>query len=333
VKGIGAAIAVLGLSTIVASAAGGREVLLPRSGVAVQTSLGVELVGLDGRLRSTLGGFRFRSTPMHRPGQVALRDRAGKSYELRGGILTPVAANEVSLAGGHTLTFRGGWTLLREGTLVERFAPRTHLELDDSGMVLTSFRVGEDGAALALTVARHLGTGARRVLPRGCRVGAEREGVRFELCGYPFVKTRGATIVRVNASGRRTFVGSGPGIGRRWWRRVALSPAGDYLLAETGPPSCGTQVHLLDVRRGPSQRTDVLATTRDGAAAQAVILGWAGRAALVAMRRGDAPPFCMTAADRPGIWAFDRHAAFGQERRLIYPLSGAPATNAALFWR
>lgn len=321
------AVAVMALLGATSAVSARQETSLPRSGIAVETSRGVTLVGLDGRVRRTLSGFRFRVLGVERLGQIELRDRSGRGYELRAGLLARTAADQVTLGYGYRLRFRGRWALLRAGRVVERFAPRTHLELDDSGMVLTSFRVAKDGAVLTVPVARHLGTGSRRMLPRGCRVGAERADVRFELCGYPYAKRRVSTIVRVDARGRRILAGSarrGPLGPAGWWRSVTLSPDRDRVLAQWSGECEIPEAHLFDARTGVT-RTSVLAANNDGAAVEAVTLGWAGGAPIVQLRRAA----CGTSADRPGVYSYDWHG----KARLIYSLSGFPATTAVAFWR
>lgn len=325
-RAICALAAMLSLASLGSSASSRSSAQLPREGLAVQDARGVTLVGVDGRVRRTLPGFRLRFT-VERPGQVQLRAGSGESYELRRGVLARVATNRITLARGYALSFRRSrWTLLRRGHVVERFARLTHVELDDTGFVLTSFRVGDDGTLATRPVARRLDSGARRVLPRGCRVGAERRGVRFELCGYPFLKRRVATIVRVDVRGRRVLAGPartashGPA---GWWRSIKLSPDGSRLLAEWSGECEVPEVHLFDARRGRTGRTTVLATTRDGAAAEASSLGWIGDAALVVLHRGA----CGPSAERPGVYAYDRDS----QARLIYRLRGSRPTVVA-FW-
>lgn len=319
------AVAVLALLSGTTSATAREETSLPRSGIAVETSRGVDLVGLDGRLRRTLPGYRFRSVGVERPGQIGLRDRSGRGYELRGGRLARAAADEVTLPAGYSLRFRGHWTLLRNHKTVQRFARRMHLELDDTGTVLTFFRVSDDGRILTTSLALNLRTGARRSLPVGCRVAVERPGLRFELCGYPYVRQHWSTIVRVDARGRRRIAGPAlsapPKRPLGWWRTVTLSPKGDRLLAQWSAECEIPLAYFIDARTG--RRTII---GRDGAGRQAEgrTLGWLGDAALVTLPRGA----CGSSAERPGVYAFDARG----RANLIHPLPNAFAISTA-FWR
>jgi hypothetical protein len=308
-----------------ASAASAREnVTLPRSGLAVETNGAVTLVGLDGRVRRTLPGFRLRFTGVERAGQVELRDASGKHYELRAGALRSVPRGTVSLAGGFQVRFQGVWTLLRNGRVVRRFAPFTHVELDDSGTILTTFRSSRDGTVLTAPIARNLVSGARRVLPKGCRVGAARAGDRFELCGYPYVKRLVSTIVRVDGNGRRTIAGPalraahGPA---GWWRSVTLSPDGRRLLAQWSGECEIPYAYFIDTRSG---RVNVLGRDHRGGQAEAMTLGWLGNAALVTLPYGA----CGSSAVRPGVYAFEPRA----RPRLIHALPDVRPLTVA-FWR
>jgi hypothetical protein len=284
----------------------------------------VDLVGLDGRVRRTLPGFRLCFLGVERPGQVELRDRTGRGYELRAGVLARTAADAVRLAGGYAVRFRGRWTLLRNDRTLQQFPRRTHLELDDTGTVLTSFRAGDDGRILTTPVARNLRTGARDELPLGCRVGIQRPRVRFELCGHPYVKRRVSTIVRVDGSGRRTIAGPAHRAARGpagWWRSVTLSARGDRLLAQWSGECEIPFAYVIDTRSG---RATVLGRDERGGQAEALTLGWLGDAALVTLPHGA----CGSSAERPGVYVFDRRG----RARLIHPLPNVRPLSVA-FWR
>lgn len=212
---------------------------------------------------------------------------------------------------------------LRNGRTLQQFPRRTHLELDATGTVLTSFRVGEDGV-LTTPVARNLRTGARNVLPLSCRVGVQRERVRFELCGYPYVKRRLSTIVRVDGNGRRTIAGPALRAARGpagWWRSVTLSPDGRRLLAQWSGECEIPFAYFIDTRSG---RANVLGRDHRGGQAEAMTLGWLGNAALVTLPHGA----CGSSAERPGVYAFAPRA----RPRLIHALPDVRPLTVA-FWR
>ena len=298
--------------TLAAVASASPDAPLPTSGLAVQTSRGVQLVGLDGRLRRTLAGYRFRASGVTRLGQVELSARDGRAYELRRGRLVRVSASTTALPFGYALRFaHKRWELLRGGKVVQRFPPATHVELDDSGRVLTSLHAGSDGTARATSAAVDLRTGERLALARTCRVGAQRRGVRFELCGYPFDKRTTATIVGVTDSTRRVLAGPaergshGP---RGWWERVSLSPNGKELLAQWSGECEIPRAYLVDVGTG---RLTALGRTRSGSVSEGRALGWSGARALVALPLGA----CGGSADRLGVYAIQ-----ARRGRLVYAL-------------
>jgi hypothetical protein len=319
------AVVLVALAAPMGAAAARDDRALPRTGLAVETNRGVDLVGLDGRVRRTLPGYRFRVWGVERRGQIELRDRSGRGYDLRAGVLAPRAADQMRLPAGYALRLRrSSWALLRAGRVVARFGPFTVAELDDSAKVLTSFRVAKDGAILTVPVARHLGTGARRILPRGCRVGAERASVRFELCGYPYVKRGVSTVVRVDGSGRRTIAGPAHRAPRGptgWWRSVTLSADGRRLLAQWSGECEIPFAYVIDTRSG---RATVLGRDQRGGQAEALTLGWLGDAALVTLPHGA----CGSSAERPGVYVFDRRG----RARLIHPLPNVRPLSVA-FWR
>lgn len=320
------AVAVTGLALLAGttSASAQQDASLPRSGIAVQTSRGVELVSLDGRTLRTLSGYRIRVFSVERPGQVQLRDRSGRNYELRAGILAPTAVGTVTLAGGYALRLRRGWTLLRAGKPVQQFPLRTYVELDDTGTVLTSFRAGEDGRMLTAPVTQNLRTGARYKLPLGCRVGVQRANVRFELCGYPWVKRRASTIVRVDDHGRRTIAWPArrsPHGPAGSWQSVTLSTDGQRLLAQWSGECEIPLAYVVDARTG---RATVLGRDGTGRQSEALTLGWLRESALVLLPQGA----CGSSAEHPGVYAFFR----GGKARLIYRVR-EPRTYSAAFWR
>lgn len=315
-------LALLGVTT---SASGRQDTSLPRFGIAVETGRGVNLLALDGRVLRTLSGFRIRFSAVERPGQIQLRDRSGQGYELRPGVLARTPADTVTLAGGYALRFRARWSLLRDGRTLQVFPRFTRLELDDTGTVLTSIRVREDGRAVTAPVARNLRTGALQRLPASCRVAIQRPRVRFELCGYPYLKRRVSTIVRVDEGGRRTLASPalraahGPA---GWWRSVTLSAAGDRLLAQWSGECEIPYAYVIHARSG---RATVLGRDGRGGQAEALTLGWARGEAIVMLPRGA----CGSSAERPGVYAFD---ARGRARLIIRVPDARPPLSAAL-WR
>jgi hypothetical protein len=84
---------VMALLDVASAASARQELSLPHSGIAVETSRGVTLVGLEGRVRRTLPGFRFRFLGVERLGQIELRNRSGRGYGLRAGVLARTAAD------------------------------------------------------------------------------------------------------------------------------------------------------------------------------------------------------------------------------------------------
>lgn len=316
--------AVLPLPALVGAASARHGTALPRAGIAVETRQGVDLIDLDGHLRRSLPGFRFRGLGVERPGQVELRDRSGRGFELRAGALVRAAADTVTLGGGYALRFRRRWALLRAGKTVERFAPGTHVELDGSGTVLTAVRLTRDGRLLTPSVARDLRSGVRRTLPSGCRVGVQSRPVRFELCNYPYGNRRPSTIVRVDERGRRTLTGPAerhPRGPAGSWQSVMLSPDGRRLLAQWLGECEIPTAYLIDARTG---RSTVLGRDSRGRRVESRTLGWNGDTPLVALPRS----VCTLSADRPGVYAFDRRG----HARLIYPLPRPPSTSVRL-WR
>jgi hypothetical protein len=295
--------ALLAALPLLPPAAAARWATLPRTGIAVATSRGVDLVDLAGHVRRSLAGYGFRLVGLERPGQVELRDRRGHGYELRGGELVRVRADTVTLGHGYALRLRRGWLLLRDGRTVERFAPGTHLEVDSSGTIVTA--VG----ANSTPVARNLRTGARWQLASGCRVVARfREG-RFEACGYPF-GARASAIVRVDSRGRRRL--AGPARPGGWWTGVTPSPDGTRLLAQWSGECESPTAYLVDARTG---RLTLLGSP--GGAAESVALGWHGARPVVQL-----PSTACGAAGRPGVYLFEGSAP----ARLVLPLPpGRPA--------
>jgi hypothetical protein len=320
------AVAVTGLALLAGttSTPAQQNASLPRSGIAIQTSRGVDLVSLEGRVLRALSGYRIRVFSVERPGQVELRDRSGRAYEVRAGILAPAAVDTVTLVGGYALRLRRGWTLLRAGKTVQRFPRRTYVELDDSGTVLTSFRAGEDGRILTTPVARNLRTGARYTLPLGCRVGVHRANVRFELCGYPWLKRRASTIVRVDDHGRRTIAWPAlrsPHGPAGSWQSVTLSTDGRHLLAQWSGECEIPLAYTVDARTG---RSTVLGRDGTGGQAEGLTLGWLRESALVLLPQGA----CGSSAEHPGVYAFDRSG----RASLIYRVR-EPRTYSAALWR
>jgi hypothetical protein len=189
--------------------------------------------------------------------------------------------------------------------------------------VLTSFRVAADGRVLAAPVARNLVTGVRRPLAKGCRVGVVRAAVRFELCGYPYVKNRVSTLVRVDSGGRRSLAGPaargshGPAGS---WQSVALSPAGDRLLAQWSGECEIPAAFVIEARSG---RARGLGRDRSGRQVEGLTLGWAGESALVTLPRAG----CGSSAHRPGVYAFDRRG----RARLVYAVPRARAIRVAMW--
>jgi len=307
-------IAVVGGIALVAvsAASASREPALPAGGLAVQTSSAVRLVGLDGRLRRTLPGYRFRAVGVNRLGQVELRSPDGRAYELRGGRLVRVPADTTMLPFGFALRFeRQRWVLVRRGEIVRQFRGSTHVELDDTGTVLTSLRVSSNGTALGASVALDLRTGARQRLPRTCRVGAQRQGVRFELCGKPWDRRRAGTIVRVVGGARQQLAGPaerGPYGPHGSWQSVSVSPDGKKLLAQWSGDCEIPAAYLIDVATG---RRTAVGRTAAGSVPEGVTIGWSGESALVSLPLAG----CGGAADRPGVFAVE-----GGRMRLIYAL-------------
>src|SRR5262249_44161854 len=120
-------------ATLLPGAATARRAALPRTGIAIETSRGVQLVDSTGRLLRLLPGYRFRSSGGERPGRVELRSPSRQSYELRQGVLARVPPDIVTLDRRYALRFHGRWLLLHGGAVVERYPPKTHMELDASG--------------------------------------------------------------------------------------------------------------------------------------------------------------------------------------------------------
>jgi hypothetical protein len=307
-----AIVAGLGASAVLVAAAAAspqRDQPLPHSGFAVATSRGVDLVGLDGRLRRSLPGYRFRALGIERQGQVELRDRAGRYFELRQGVLAPVEANATTLSFGLTLRWTSGrWSLARGSRIVERFPPGTVVELDESGTVLTAVGVNRSGSAVSAPVAIDLRTLEREELEPSCRVGAQSGHVRFELCGYPLAKGQPPTIVRVIGAQRRVIVAA-PEKGPGRWLSIAPSGDGKRLLAQWSSQCEVRFAYIVDVS---PPRLSALGADRAGRLVESRVIGWSGDAALVAL-----PDIsCSTAAPRPGIYAFGRSGP----GRLVYRL-------------
>jgi hypothetical protein len=305
-------------------AGAGAEGGLPRTGIAVQTRSGVVLVDLQGRVRRSLPGFTFRSLGLERPGQVELRDRAGRAYELRAGMLVRVPPGSVSLAGGYAMRFDTRWTLRHGSRVVERLPPFTHVDVDASGSLLSVLRVAGDGRARGPTVVRDLRTGTTSTLRRGCRSGIHAGGVAFELCGYPYVKGEHSTIVRFDPSGRHTVSGPAersPHGPAGWWQSVSPAPDGRTLLAQWSGECEVPTAYLVDAASG---RLTILGTKGPRQPVESRGLGWSGAAALVMLPHSA----CSGSAEPPGIYAFDTNGA----HRLVYRLPDDPRTLARL-WR
>jgi hypothetical protein len=126
---------------------------LPGTGIAVQTDRGVVLVDVGGHVRRFLSGFSLRVGAVERQGQVEVRDRAGKAYELRAGALVRVPPGSIMLRGGYVLRFSSHWTLLRGTRVVERIRPWTFPALDSSGSVLSLVPLPGHVEAAPVTVA------------------------------------------------------------------------------------------------------------------------------------------------------------------------------------
>jgi hypothetical protein len=265
-------------------------------------------------VRRSLAGFRFRWIGVERPGQVELRDRAGGGYELRGGVLVRAAAHAVTLPFGHTLRLqRGTWLLARNGIVLERFAT-AHVELDDTGAMLSVLPRARTAA-----IAIDLRTDTRRALQPGCRVGAQRGRVRFELCGYPYRRSQLSRIVRVDGRVRLQLVGPAERAPRGpagSWERVALSRDGRYLLAQWSGECEIPTAYLIDLARTRLSRL--------GGAVESRALGWSGETALVALPRSA----CGSSAKRAGVYGF----RVGGHGRLVYPLRDFPQQDVRL-WR
>jgi hypothetical protein len=268
-----------------------------------------------------LAGFHLRDVGPQRAGQIQLRDRSGAGFELRAGRLAGVRADAMTLAGGHVLRLDNVRRLTRAGAVVARFAPPTHLELDGSGDVLTAIRLDDAGRALGRSIARDLGSGTSRSLPRGCRAGDESGGVRFELCGYPWGPGL-SRILRVDADGRRMLRGPAERrIGRPagWWQSLALSPSGDRLLAQWSGECETPAAYFVDARSGRSTNLGrALGQTESRA------LGWSSVGAIVSLPART----CAGAPGRPGIYALDSRG----HGKLLHPLFRSDP-DAARLWR
>lgn len=203
------------LAVVVAAGAHGSA--LPRSGIAVETAHGVTLADLGGHVRRVLAGWQFRDYVVERYGQVELRDPAGRSYELRGGVLMRVPAGTITLAGGYSL--RGD----RAGSY----------DLDASGTLLS--RVGSGP-----THVRDLRTGRTTVLRHGCRAA----GAVLQICGFPYAEKEQSSIVRNG----RTLVGPLSTFGT--WRSVRPSADGRILLAQWSGACEVPTAYLIDARTG-----------------------------------------------------------------------------------
>jgi hypothetical protein len=294
-------------------AVAGGGIALPRTGIAVETGRGVALVDIGGRVRRFLPGFSLREGAVERPGQVELRDRAGKPYELRAGALVRVPSGSITLEGGYSLRFGTHWTLRHGTQIVERIRRFTHVELDSFGSVL-SVVPGHFGAATA-GVARDLRTGKTRTLLRGCRVGARSGRVEYDLCGYPYVQGQPSMIVRSDQRGRRTLVGPAehqPHGPAGWWQSVSLAPDGRTLLAQWSGECEVPTAYRIDTAGG---RMTILGRSRSGQPVESRTLGWNGSEALVALPHS----LCTGSAEEPGIYAFKA----GQPPRLVYRLPTA----------
>jgi len=297
----------------------GQQQPLPRTGFAVQTATGVVLVDPAGHVARTLTGYRFRDQGVERAGQIELRDASGRDFELRGGQIVRVPGNSVTLPYGWSLEFASQWILRQGARVVVRYAGGTHLGLDASGALLSA--LPPKGGP---TVLRDLRSGTRRTLPAGCRAGALVGTTEYDLCGYPYAKTRDSTIVRVDPAGGRRVL-AGPAQARQtdpagWWRQVVPGPPGTPLLAQWSGVCEVPSAYLVD--RDTGKRS--LLRDRGGHAVEGRILGWIGGTPFAALPHS----VCTSSAEPPGIYEFD---ATGRPL-LVYRLRSAASVPVA-FWR
>jgi hypothetical protein len=208
---------------------------LPPAGLAVETSRGILLVGLDGKAFRLLRGYRFARPPVPlglldaRP--PFLLDSAGRRFMLdaRARQAVPVRPGRLPLTRGWTLVRNGahsGWSVRRgEHTL----GPSRGWSVEFVSADRTLVTVSRGGRFRAIdTRAEKL-----RPLRRGCRV-ADRAGSRWYLLCRDDSAVRGpppSTVEVLDVGGsrvvarvpRRAFIGD-------YWKAAFLSPDRSKLL-------------------------------------------------------------------------------------------------------
>jgi len=283
---------------------------LPREGLAAQVGSSVVLATARGRVLGHLERFRvLRPSALEQlapgPRPLALVDRVGDSWELRGGRLVewrdplPLVGGEKVVRAGRRWTFRGFRLsfVSERRDLVTVVAERTARVFD-------------------------LRSGRSAAIPAGCRAAA-REGARwFLLCGYPFGDPKVVSTVQVrepDGSLRRLFrpavtAGRSPA---GWWTAAFLSPDRSRLLLQWSG-ECEIPVAFLARTSGGTPRPVTGETSLRDSPPDSIALGWSGGRAVIDLPRLE----CGTSKGKPGVYLVD-----SASRKRSY------AYRSSLFWR